>query len=226
MSHPDVPLAQRFEFLVEQQQRRSKRLAWGLASVATLVAVLCAGALMVALPLKQTDLAVVTVDNTTGRAEVITTVKDSALDSAEVLDKYFASLYLRLREQYNYLSLQHDYFQVQEFGVAAVNNDYLALYNGDDAPDVRYRNGENVVDITVISNQISPATSPDKLASIRFKRTQRNLRTGAIAESYAVARLTFRFVPKKKLTEAMRETNPLGFTVTSYQVDEELRGNR
>ncbi len=36
--------------------------------------------------------------------------------------------------------------------------------------------------------------------------------------------MTYRFEPEKSVKSSSRELNPLGFTVTSYQTDREVRG--
>ncbi|HAO8262964.1 TPA: type IV secretion system protein, partial [Escherichia coli] len=100
----------------------------------------------------------------------------------------------------------------------------LRLYNSDMAPDKIYHNNGSYVAVEVISNIISDATAPDKLASVRFKKTTRNFTTGQVSVSYWTARVTYRFEPEKSVKSSSRELNPLGFTVTSYQTDREVRG--
>ena len=215
--------SQSFESVMLNRDRRDKKIAIAIAVVATVFALLCLVALIVLLPLKNTEVDLYTVDSHSGRAEYVTRVKENAITSEEALAKAFAANYTKLREGYNYFSLQNDYDTVQLFNSAQVNASYLALFAGQDAPDKVYQNAQNVVDIEVISNLISPATAPDMLATLRIKRTIRHVVDGATRVEFWVVRLTYHYEPQKALTEAQRESNPLGFIVTSYQRDKELR---
>ncbi|EFW58760.1 Inner membrane protein forms channel for type IV secretion of T-DNA complex, VirB8 [Shigella flexneri CDC 796-83] len=176
------------------------------------------------MPLKEKELAIVAVGEKTGRTELITQVKQEKILQSEALGRYFVNTYITLREGYNYPSLQYDYETVQLYSSNTVKDDYLRLYNSDMAPDKIYHNNGSYVAVEVISNIISDATAPDKLASVRFKKTTRNFTTGQVSVSYWTARVTYRFEPEKSVKSSSRELNPLGFTVTSYQTDREVRG--
>lgn len=116
----------------------------------------------------------------TGRTELITQVKQEKILQSEALGRYFVNTYITLREGYNYPSLQYDYETVQLYSSNTVKDDYLRLYNSDMAPDKIYHNNGSYVAVEVISNIISDATAPDKLASVRFKKNDEKLhdRTG------------------------------------------------
>lgn len=174
--------------------------------------------------IKRKELAIVAVGEKTGRTELITQVKQEKILQSEALGRYFVNTYITLREGYNYPSLQYDYETVQLYSSNTVKDDYLRLYNSDMAPDKIYHNNGSYVAVEVISNIISDATAPDKLASVRFKKTTRNFTTGQVSVSYWTARVTYRFEPEKSVKSSSRELNPLGFTVTSYQTDREARG--
>ena len=70
----------------------------------------------------------------------------------------------------------------------------------------------------------APATGPDNLATLRIKRTIRRIADNSVKTDVWNIRLTYRYVPHQQLTDSQREVNPLGFIVTSYQRDKELRG--
>lgn len=219
-----IAISKSFESEMIERDKRSKKLAWVIAVSGVMVGMLGLVAVITMLPLKQTTVDLYTVDNTTGRVEKITTVNNMDMAENEVMNKYFASLYVKTRERYNYFSLQNDYEKTQVYGTDDVNKDYLKLFSSDNAPDVIYQKANTVVYIHVISNTISAATQPDNLSTIRFKKTIRKVRDGTMTIEYWVARTTFRYLPHKELTEEQRENNPLGFTVTSYQLDKEMRG--
>lgn len=203
---------------------RDKKVGFFIGGVGLLIGVLGLTAVLLLLPLKHTELELYTVDNTTGRVEKVTHVKEEDVFSQLAMAKAFAANYVKLRESYNYFSLQRDYDTVPLFGSDEVNADYLAFFNSKNSPDTVYQKAAYVVEVEIISNVVSEATAPDKLAQIRFKKTTRRVADGSKKIEFWNARVTFRYVPDKALTEAQREANPLGFTVTSYQRDKEIRG--
>ena len=87
-----------------------------------------------------------------------------------------------------------------------------------------FNKAEYVVYIDIISNVHAPATGPDNLATLRIKRTIRRIADNSVKTDVWNIRLTYRYVPHRQLTDSQREVNPLGFIVTSYQRDKELRG--
>lgn len=217
-------IAKNFEKIVDESNGKSKKIAWTIAGIMTAITFCLTIAFSFLLPLKQVELAIVTVDNTTGTAEKLTQAKEETVLQSDVVGRYFVSQYIKLREGYNYPSLQSDYDTVQLYSDNAVKDDYLRLYESDNAPDKVYKNNGHYVVVDIISSPITAATSPDKLATVRFKKTIRNLRTGQVSIEYWAARVTFQFKPSKTLTSSERDLNPLGFSVTSFVAEKELRG--
>lgn len=212
-----------FEEKMLTRDARDKKVGFFIGGVGLLIGVLGLVAVIILLPLKETEIELYTVDNTTGRVEKITHVKEEDVFSQVAMAKAFAANYVKLRESYNYFSLQRDYDTVPLFGSDEVNDDYLAFFNSKNSPDTVYQKAAYVVDIEIISNVLSNATAPDKLAQIRFKKTIRRVADGSTKVEFWNARVTFRYVPDKALTEAQREVNPLGWIATSYQRDKEIR---
>ena len=98
------------------------------------------------------------------------------------------------------------------------------MYAGKNAPDKVYNNGANTVKIDILSSQITDGTAPDKVATIRYKKTIRRLVDNQTRYEYWDARFTFHSDPNKEMSDEEREVNYLGFTVTSWQTDREIRG--
>lgn len=212
-----------FEKQILTHEVRARKIAFAISITAIAFALLCIAALIVMLPLKQTEIELYTVDSHTGRAEYVSRIKEKDLSTEVAMAKSFAANYARLREGYNYFSLQNSYDTVQLFNSGQVNTDYLSWFASSDAPDTVFQNSANVVETEVISNLISEATSPDMLATLRLKKTIRHVADGSTRTELWNIRLTYHYAPQKTLTESQREINPLGFIVTSYQRDKELR---
>ncbi|CBA34699.1 MULTISPECIES: virB8 family protein [Enterobacteriaceae] len=213
-----------FEQQMIDRDKRATKAGFIVGGVGLLIAVLALVAVVVMLPLKQTDVELYTVDNHTGRVEHITRTSKTSLTAEEAYQKAMAANYVKIRERYVYPSLQDDYETVQMYNSPEVNNDYLALYAGKNAPDKVYNNGANTVKIDILSSQITDGTAPDKVATIRYKKTIRRLVDNQTRYEYWDARFTFHSDPNKEMSDEEREVNYFGFTVTSWQTDREIRG--
>lgn len=217
-----IETSKSFEEKMMTRDKRSKKVAWGIATVMISFSILCIVAIIIMLPLKKTDVELYTVDSHTGRIEYVSRVNKANISAEEAMAKSFVANYVTLREGYNYFALQHDYDTIQLFNSDAVNTEYLTWFDNENSPDI-HQNAANVITTEIISNVISPATKPDMLANVRIKRTSRHIADGRMNTEYWNIRMTYRYVADKELTDSQRESNPLGFIVTSYQRDKELR---
>ena len=226
MSQSDVKkainTAKTFEQILMDKDRFIKRFAISIAGVAIVFCFVLLAAIFRMLPLKEKDVALYTVDSHTGRAEFVSRVTDKDINTQTAMAKAFGANYVSMRERYNYFSVKNDYDTVPLFSSDAVKADYLELFVGDNAPDKVYKNAEYVVDVTVLSNVLSPATDHETLNTLRIKRTIRQVQSNSIRTEYWSIRLTYHYQPLKELTDAQREANPLGYIVTSYQRDREI----
>ncbi|KHS94532.1 MULTISPECIES: virB8 family protein [Pectobacterium] len=213
-----------FESVLLEKDEREKKLAWRIAAIGFALAAMAITALIILLPLKNTEIELWSVDKQTGRYEYMTRIKEQNISSEKALAQALAAHYVRLREGYNYFALQRDYDDVQLFNSDSVNRDYLDGFNSNQAPDIIFNKAEYVVSIDIISNVHATATDPDHLATLRIKRTIRRIVDNSVKTDVWNIRLTYRYLPRKQLTDSQREVNPLGFIVTSYQRDKELRG--
>lgn len=213
-----------FEQREIERDKRAAKAGFVVGGAGLLIAVLAVAAILVMLPLKETTVELVTVDNHTGRTQHITRASKTSITAEEAYQKAMAANYVKIRERYVYPSLQDDYETVQMYNSPEVNNDYLALYAGKNAPDKVYNNGANTVKIDILSSQITDGTAPDKVATIRYKKTIRHLVDNQTRYEYWDARFTFHSDPNKEMSDEEREVNYFGFTVTSWQTDREIRG--
>ena len=213
-----------FEQPMIERAKRATKAGFVVGGMGLLIAVLALVAVVVMLPLKQTDVELYTLDNHTGRVEHVTRTSKTSLTATEAYQKAMAANYVKVRERYVYPSLQDDYETVQVYNAPQVNDDYLALYAGKNAPDKVYKNGAHTVKVEILSNQITDATAPDRVATIRYKKIIRRLADNSTRNEYWDARFTFHSDPDKEMSDAEREINYFGFTVTSWQTDREIRG--
>lgn len=212
--------------IVIQERMNSIYKTGGISGI--IIGVLSLLALNSALPLRTTVVEAYLIDNVTGVAERLTTVKKENLTENEAIAKYFITQYIKRREGYNFFSLQHDYDYVMAYSAENVATDYNALINSDKSPKNIYKKAERTA--TVQDNPsviISPSSRPDdkdKGAYVRFSLNIRDVATGMTRTEYWNVRLTYRIEPQIEMASGERNNNPLKFVVTSYVRDKEVRG--
>lgn len=207
-------------YLVEKSNKR----AWLIAIISAIIALASICAIAYMTPLKQSVPYVIRVDNTTGMVDIITSVKDTEFSSNEALDKYFTSLYVKTREGYHYNLLTQDYTLTQILSSPQVAQDYVKIYEGANARQEILKN-DNEVSIDI--NSVVLGESADiKTATIRFNATTSALSNSGkntVQTSAKVATLSYEYSPADLTTEDERLQNPLGFKVTTYRIDDEIR---
>jgi len=210
-----------YEASMRYMIEKSNKRAWLVAWVAVILAILMGGLIAYMLPLKKTEPYLVKVDRTTGMAEILTVVDKKQLTGEEALDKYFANIYVVKRESYYDNLITQDYVWVQEHSSNIVAQEYRALYEGDNARDKKLANFE--VEGKPLSVVLGESAGT-KTAQIRIELTQKDLRTNNSTNKITkVVTLSYDYFPNKPKSEAERLSNPLGFTVTSYRVDNEVK---
>ena len=203
---------------------KSNKRAWLIAIISAIIALASICAIAYMTPLKQSVPYVIRVDNTTGMVDIITSVKDTEFSSNEALDKYFTSLYVKTREGYHYNLLTQDYTITQILSSPQVAQDYVKIYEGANARQEVLKN-DNEVSIDI--NSVVLGESADiKTATIRFNATTSALSNNGkntVQTSAKVATLSYEYSPADLTTEDERLQNPLGFKVTTYRIDDEIR---
>ena len=126
--------------------RRSTRLAWTIASVASVIA--CASVVAVAAlaPLKSVEPFVIRVDQATGVPEVMTALTDGREEYDEAVAKYFLALYVRTREGYSYAARSTIFNHVQIMSGPEEGPQFSNLHTGTWQPMVDiYETQESLV---------------------------------------------------------------------------------
>lgn len=199
--------------------RRSTRLAWTIASVASVVA--CASVVAVAAlaPLKSVEPFVIRVDQATGVPEVMTALTDGQEEYDEAVAKYFLALYVRTREGYSYAARSTIFNHVQIMSGPEEQSEFSALYNASNPDSPQYLFGKNTraeIDIRSIS------FLDDGLAQVRFYRITKTQDEDLERRSQWVSTLTYTFDGQAEISAQDRMINPLGFVVTDYRADPEV----
>jgi type IV secretion system protein VirB8 len=197
---------------------RSRRLAWSVAGVASLLACAAIGAVAVLSPLKTVEPFVVRVDRATGAVEVMTALTGEApmISVDEAVTKHFLSQYVRAREGWLAPAAEADFRQVSIMSTPTEQQRWADLQRpaNPDSPRNRLGEaGEAVIQIRAVS------FVSDGVANVRFRRTIRLAQR--VEDSDWIATLAFAYA-RAPMAEADRLRNPLGFQVTSYRADPEV----
>ncbi|HED7986346.1 TPA: type IV secretion system protein [Campylobacter coli] len=205
-----------FRYLIEKSNKR----AWLIAFISIFIAIISIIAVVLLTPLKTIEPYVIRVDNTTGMVDILTMLDEKEIKANEALDKYFISQYVKAREGYYYELLNQDYLLTQLMSSEKVANEYRAWYEGENARDQILKNS-NEVNVQILSIVLGNSNGV-KTSTIRAKIITKNLNTRGLSESTKVITLSYDYI-LAKASEENRILNPLGFKVTNYRIDEEIR---
>ena len=205
-----------FRYLIDKSNKR----AWLIAFVSIFIAIISIVAVVLLTPLKTIEPYVIRVDNTTGMVDILTMLDEKEISSNEALDKYFISQYVKAREGYYYELLNQDYLLTQLMSSEKVANEYRAWYEGENARDQILKNS-NEVKVQILSIVLGNSNGV-KTSTIRAKIITKNLNTRGLSESTKVITLSYDYI-LAKASEENRILNPLGFKVTNYRIDEEIK---
>lgn len=209
--------ARRWEQDLLLSAQKSKRLAWTVAAVASILAIASVGALAALTPLKTVEPFVVRVDNATGIVDVVSALNENPLTHDEAVTKYFLAKYVRAREGFGQAEAEENFRTVSLLSTRAEQERWSAYYRGSnpESPQVLYgRNGAAEVSIKAIS------LLSDTLVSVRFLR---QVRLGdETSVSHWIATVAFGYHPEAPISTPDRLVNPLGFLVSEYRADPEV----
>ncbi|HHD0209725.1 TPA: virB8 family protein [Campylobacter coli] len=205
-----------FRYLIEKSNKR----AWLIAFISIFIAIISIIAVVLLTPLKTIEPYVIRVDNTTGMVDILTMLDEKEIKANEALDKYFISTYVKAREGYYYELLNQDYLLTQLMSSEKVANEYRSWYEGENARDQILKNS-NEVNVQILSIVLGNSNGV-KTSTIRAKIITKNLNTRGLSESTKVITLSYDYI-LAKASEENRILNPLGFKVTNYRIDEEIR---
>jgi type IV secretion system protein VirB8 len=202
----------------ERQQRFSTRLAWGIAAIASLIAVAEAIAIAAMAPLKTTVPYTLLVDRQTGHVEALDPLKPATIAPDKALTRSLLAQYVMAREGFAIESLQHDYRKVALWSSGEARQAY-----------VNYMQPSNPLSPlgvlprgTLVQPAIRGITSiGPNTALIRFDKVRADPNGGRRTSEPWAAVVTYRF-SGAEMSMADRLINPLGFQVVRYRSDAEM----
>lgn len=202
----------------ERQRALLLRLAWAIAIVASLIALLEAIALFVMMPLKTVEPYTILVDRQTGNVEALKPLDQAMIAPDMALTRSFLAQYVIAREGFSIDSLKADYRKVALWSAGEARSQYLSQMRvSNPAGPLAALPRQSIVEVQIRSiNSIGPRTSMVRFVTTRIDPGGQR----AIAQPFS-AIVTYRY-SLAAMSEADRLINPLGFQVVRYRRDAEM----
>jgi type IV secretion system protein VirB8 len=173
---------------------------------------------------------VVQVDDKSGIVQLVEPIARNKYAANEMVDRFFVAQYIGSRESYNVSLLRHNYNIVRVMSTVPVFTNFrrdvnpsvptspAALLGDDGMRTVRIRS------VAYIQNPPIPdgplEVTPPKIMQARIELRDTRDDGQEVIENFVVT-VTFEYA-QLQLNEEERLINPLGFTVTSYQIQREI----
>ena len=199
---------------------KSEARAWSMVRWTSILALLAMGALVILAPFYKIVPLTFEVDKLTGQAQLVDLTGAMPMTSTEAMDKHWVADYVRTRERFVWTLLQLDYDHTMNLSDERIAREYRAEYEGPNARDKRL--GPGTDERVRILGVTLPPNEPGK-AVVRFERTTRRDGTDVDVGIY-VATLSYKYQPPALFSKERNVVdNPLGFKVTGFVVDQELK---
>ena len=191
----------------------SRRIAWIVASVAAVIAVCEALALLALVPLKRVEPYTLLVDRQTGYVQQLKSLDPQLVGSREALTQSFLVQYVIAREGFDIDALQDDYRKVATWSSGDARNEYLALMpaSNPQSPLARYPRS-TTIEVAIKS----VASIGNNVALVRFDTLRHDAGQQPVLAGSWAAVVRYDYV-NKPMSAADRFINPLGFQVTQYR---------
>lgn len=200
-----------------QTMHSSQRMAWRIAGVAAVIALLEAVALVLLTPLKTVEPYTLMVDRTTGYVQALKPADQAKVTPDSALTQSFLVQYVTAREEFDVATLNADYRKVALSSTGKARNSYVQLMQASNpaSPLVTYPRN-TMVEVRVKS--VSPLG--EDAAMVRFDTIRSDSGAQPQPASAWAAVIRYRYSSAPMSLED-RFVNPLGFQVTSYRKDPE-----
>lgn len=198
--------------------KRSTRLAWTVAGVSGLLAIVSVGAVASLAPLKRVEPFVVQVDRTTGQTSIVPGLRGTNPITYDVaVKRYFISQYVKNREGWVPLAENE-----MVHAVALMSGDEEKKRFNDFFSRSSPASPQHVFKDTPMASIDLQSISfiNDNVAEVHYSRTAYS-HVGSPLVSRYVATMTFTITNRPQLERDLN-INPIGFTVSNYQSTPEV----
>jgi len=200
---------------IARRNRNSRALAWIVATVMSVVAIVALGILALLVPLKTYEPYMVVVDKTTGFVEVKRPMAEGALTQDEAVTMFNVVRYVKARETYDPKALKDNFDLAQLLASGDAARELTEIYSPANPNNPVKIYGTN----TEVAVNIKSVTFPNnRTALVRFSTDEKSA-TNTITRHW-VSLVRFRYTGAPMRNE-WRFQNPLGFQALEYRRDQE-----
>lgn len=201
-----------------------------VALVALVTALLAVFTVLRLAPLKSVEPYLLQIDDKTGIAQRVNPVTRNEYAANEAVDRYFTSQYLRMRETYNPSILMYNYNGVRVMSEPKVFSEYRRQVDASVEGSLANRlgpTGRRDIKIRSLVYITNPVNRGQKAQSANTKIIQARITTSDTfsnstdIETQWIVTVTFEYA-NLALNDQEQWINPLGYQVTSYQVQREI----
>lgn len=209
--------------------RRSRNLAWIVASASMGLAALAVVAIVGLTPLKSIEPIIITVDKNTGLANVASKFGVLSLDDDEALTQSLIYRYVRDRETYDLQDVRERMEAVWKVSRGFAQNEIVELYSDDNInnPVKVYGNRAKIAvkiqSVVLTGEEKSPDGKTLGKAQVRLQKTLFHTKSGEKTSRNYVVTMTYGFDREGTMTLEERWFNPVGFFVSDYRIDQEAK---
>ena len=197
---------------------------------ALFIALVCVFAVLRMAPLKSVEPYLLQIDEKTGLTQRVDPVTRNEYAANDAVDRYFTSLYLHAREGYNFSILRYNYNLVRIMSTADVYRNFTKVVNTSNPTslaavlgaqgqrDIKIRSMSYIQNPTL--RGVTDTKTPAKIIQARLTTTDSMPNAADVVQQWVVT-ITFEYATLN-LNEEEQLLNPLGYTVTSYQIQREI----
>lgn len=200
---------------IARRNRNSRALAWIVATVMTIVAVVALGTVALLVPLKTYEPYMVVVDKTTGFVEVKRPMAEGPLTQDEAVTTFNVVRYIKARETYDPKALKDNFDLAQLLASGDAARELTEIYSPANPANPVKTFGSN----TVVAVTVKSVTFPNNRTALARFSTEEKSSTNVITRNW-VSLIRFRYTSTPMRNE-WRFDNPLGFQVLEYRRDQE-----
>lgn len=207
-----------WEFSIVEARKLSEARAWKVTFASMILAFGCVVALALSMPLRQTVTRIVEVDKLTGETGVISDLPAYTSSRNDINDKHWLKKFVISYERYDFKILQNDFDTIKILSELKTYNKYKERFSGSDSLHLK------LADTVEIIPTILSITIPSKgIATVRYEVVTSSTKgtTKPITLRY-IATIGYLYKPNTFAKEKDLIDNPLGFYVTSIQIDPEV----
>ncbi|HHW4679568.1 MAG TPA: virB8 family protein [Xylella sp.] len=208
-----------FEKSKIEEIKRSRKIAWIIAAVATAICSVSILAFLVALLTRsEPEPTILQVDKSTGATTVLRSVRDTQDKYDEVVNKYWLAQYVRTCEGYDWFTINEQYKACNLMSYGDVSKEYSRKIDAPGSPLKVLADKEKIV-VNIVSIAFFGETAQVRFTTEKLSASGENLDHSPVQKW--IATIAFEFKPGL-MTEQQRLINPLGFKVATYRVDPEV----